>query len=44
MVEQKVVDDEAQQWMYNEKDGSIKNIASGNFLDFDYGWAMAAKI
>merc|ERR1719213_65461 len=44
MIEHKVVDDPAQQWIYNEKDGSIKNIADGSFLDFDYGWAMAAKI
>ena len=28
----------------DEKTGAIKNIASGTYLDFDYGWAMAAKI
>jgi len=44
MTEHKVVDDPAQQWIYDEKTGSIKNIADGSFLDFDYGWAMAAKL
>lgn len=44
MIEHKVVDDPAQQWIYNEKDGTIKNIADGSYLDFDYGWAMAAQI
>jgi hypothetical protein len=44
MIEHKVVDDPAQQWIYDEKTGTIKNIADGTFLDFDYGWAMAAKI
>jgi len=44
MIEHKVVDDPAQQWTYDEKTGAIKNIADGSFLDFDYGWAMAAKI
>ena len=42
MVEHKVVDDPAQKWIYDEKTGTIKNIADGSFLDFDYGWAMAA--
>lgn len=42
MIEQKVKDDPAQQWIYDEKAGTIKNIAEGTFLDFDYGWAMAA--
>ena len=31
-------------WSFDEETGAIKNIASGTFLDFDYGWAMAAKI
>lgn len=44
MVEQKVEDDPAQQWTWDEKTGAIKNIAEGTYLEFDYGWAMAAKI
>lgn len=44
MVEHKVVDDPAQQWKWDEATGAIENIASGTFLDFDYGWAMAAKL
>jgi hypothetical protein len=44
MIEHKVIDDPAQQWTYDEKTGTIKNIADGSYLDFDYGWAMAAKI
>lgn len=44
MIEHKVVDDPAQQWIFDEKTGTIKNIADGSYLDFDYGWAMAAKI
>lgn len=44
MIEHKVKDDPAQQWIYDEKEGTIKNIAEGSYLDFDYGWAMAAKL
>jgi hypothetical protein len=44
MIEHKVIDDPAQQWTYDEKTGAIKNIADGSYLDFDYGWAMTAKI
>lgn len=44
MIEQKVVDDPAQQWVYNDTTGAISNYNDGTFLDFDYGWAMAANI
>jgi hypothetical protein len=44
MIEHKVVDDAAQQWSYDEKTGFVKNIKDGSYLDFDYGWAMAAQI
>lgn len=43
MIEHRVVDDPAQQWIFDETNGSIKNIASGAYLDQDYGWAMAAQ-
>ena len=45
MVEQKVVDDESQQWYYNEKTGGIHNGEDPDyFLDFDFGWAMIADL
>ena len=45
MVEQKVVDEESQQWYYNEKTGGIHNGADPSFfLDFDYGWAMVGDL
>ena len=41
IVEHKVVDEESQQWYYNEKTGAIHNGADPTyFLDNDYGWAM----
>ena len=44
MLEQKVVDDEAQQWYYNEKDGTLHNAANPKyFLENDLGWVMVAK-
>jgi hypothetical protein len=44
MIEPMVIDDEAQQWMWDEKTGAIKNIASGHYLDYDYGWALVADL
>lgn len=45
MVEQKVVDDPAQQWFFNEKDGSIHNAANPDyFLDEHQGWLYVANV
>ena len=43
IVEHKVVDEESQQWYWDEKNGSIRNGADPTFfLDNDFGWAMTA--
>ena len=45
IVEQKVVDDPAQQWYFNEKDGSLHNAANPNYtLDEHQGWLYVANI
>jgi hypothetical protein len=45
IIEHKVVDDESQQWYYDETTKSIHNAADPTyFLDHDMGWAMIAKI
>lgn len=44
MLEQKVLDDPAQQWYWNEKDGTLHNAANKDyFLQNDLGWVMVAK-
>lgn len=44
MLEQKVVDDPAQQWYWNEKDGSLHNAANKDmYLQNDLGWVMVAR-
>ena len=39
-----MVDDPAQQWYWNEKDGTLHNAANKDyFLQNDLGWVMVAK-
>jgi FKBP-type peptidyl-prolyl cis-trans isomerase len=45
IVEHRVYDTKEQQWTYDEKTGSIHNLADPSFfLDFDYGWAFIADL
>ena len=45
MLEDKVVDDEAQQWYWNEGDGSLRNGANPDYrLDVVTGWLYLANI
>ena len=44
MLEHKVVDDESQQWFWNEKTGALHNSANPKYtLDVDNGWLMIAE-
>ena len=45
MIEEKVVDDPAQQWYWNEKDGSMRNAANPDYrLDTITGWLYLADL
>lgn len=44
MLEDKVKDDPAQQWYYDQDDGTLHNKANPDyFLENDLGWVMVAK-
>ena len=45
MVEEKVVDDPAQQWYWNDQDGSMRNAANPDYrLDTITGWLYLANL
>lgn len=45
LLEEKVVDDPAQQWFWNEEDGSLRNAANPDYrLDMVTGWLYLANL